>query len=44
MNATNPVKTYVLGMGDPAGLNQTELNAMAVSGGTAQARRPAQDG
>ncbi|HXK18952.1 MAG TPA: MopE-related protein [Polyangiaceae bacterium] len=38
VNATNPVKTYVLGMGDPAGLNQTELNAMAVSGGTAQAR------
>jgi MYXO-CTERM domain-containing protein len=38
VNVTNPVKTYVLGMGDPAGLNQTELNAMAVSGGTAQAR------
>lgn len=38
INATNPVKTYVLGMGNPATLNQTELNAMAVNGGTAQAR------
>jgi MYXO-CTERM domain-containing protein len=38
INATNPVKTYVLGMGDPAGLDTAELNAMAVQGGTAQAR------
>lgn len=38
INPTNPVKTYVLGMGDPAGLDVTELNAMAVAGGTTQAR------
>ncbi len=38
VNTVNPVKTYVLGMGNPAGLNQTELNAMAVAGGTTQAR------
>ena len=38
VNAINPVKTYVLGMGDRAGLNTTELNAMAVAGGTTQAR------
>ncbi len=38
VNATNPVKTYVLGMGDPAGLNTGELDAMAVAGGTTQAR------
>jgi hypothetical protein len=38
VSATNPVKTYVLGMGNPAALNQTELNAMAVAGGTTQAR------
>jgi MYXO-CTERM domain-containing protein len=38
INAVNPVKTYVLGMGDPAGLDVTELNAMAVAGGTTQAR------
>src|SRR6478609_2522091 len=38
INAANPVKTYVLGMGDTAGLNTTELNAMAVAGGTTQAR------
>ncbi|HKY35833.1 MAG TPA: MopE-related protein [Polyangiaceae bacterium] len=38
INTVNPVKTYVLGMGNPAALNQTELNAMAVNGGTTQAR------
>mgnify|MGYP001598706531 CR=1 FL=1 len=38
VSATNPVKTYVLGMGDPAGLDVDELNAMAVAGGTTQAR------
>lgn len=38
INATNPVKTYVLGMGDPAGLDTAELDAMAVQGGTTQAR------
>jgi MYXO-CTERM domain-containing protein len=38
VNSVNPVKTYVLGMGDPAGLNTTELDAMAVAGGTTQAR------
>jgi MYXO-CTERM domain-containing protein len=38
INAVNPVKTYVLGMGDPAGLDVNELDAMAVAGGTTQAR------
>lgn len=38
VNNVNPVKTYVLGMGDPAGLDVNELNAMAVAGGTTQAR------
>ncbi len=38
VNGANPVKTYVLGMGDPAGLDVNELNAMAVAGGTTQAR------
>jgi hypothetical protein len=38
INTVNPVKTYVLGMGNPAALNQTELHAMAQNGGTAQAR------
>ncbi|HVY24933.1 MAG TPA: MopE-related protein [Polyangiaceae bacterium] len=38
INTTNPVKTYVLGMGDPAGLDTAELDAMAVNGGTTQAR------
>lgn len=38
INVGNPVKTYVLGMGDPAGLNQVELDAMAVAGGTDSAR------
>jgi hypothetical protein len=38
VNPLNPVKTYVLGMGDLGGLDENELNAMAVAGGTTQAR------
>ncbi len=34
INSTNPVKTYVLGMGSGSGLDTNELNAMAVAGGT----------
>jgi hypothetical protein len=38
VNPVNPVKTYVLGMGDLGGLDENELNAMALAGGTTQAR------
>ncbi len=43
VSATNPVAVYTLGMGSPAGLDTTELNQMAVAGGTGPAAPIAQN-
>jgi hypothetical protein len=40
VNGTNPVTVYTMGMGNAAGLNTTELNAMMTNGGSGQTTAP----
>src|SRR5439155_484011 len=40
VSSTNPVTVYTMGMGDAAGINTGELNAMMTNGGSGQTTAP----